>query len=55
MHQLRQLSGVLLLLVVPVIGVVPLQLVIAVVGFSMLGVIRIARSFLGKTDSPSLG
>jgi hypothetical protein len=50
----REVFFVLLQLAVPVIGVVLLQIAIAVVGFSALGIIRIARGFLGKTDSPSL-
>ena len=50
----REVFFVLLQFAVPVIGVALLQLAIAVVGFSALGVIRFARNFLGKTGSPSL-
>jgi hypothetical protein len=53
MPHTREVFGVLLLLAVPAIGVVLLQLAIAGVGFSALGIIRFARSFLGKTGSPS--
>ena len=51
--QTREVFGVLSQFAVPVIGVVLLQLAIAVVGFAALGIIRFARSFFGKTSSPS--
>jgi len=46
--QTREVFGVLSQFAVPVIGVVLLQLAIAVVGFAALGIIRFARSFFGK-------
>jgi len=46
--QTREVFGVLSQFAVPVIGVVLLQLAIAVVGFSALGLLRLFRSLVGK-------
>ena len=48
MPQLRDVFGVLLWLVVPVIGLVLLQFATAVVGVSALGIIRFARGVFEK-------
>jgi hypothetical protein len=48
MPHIRDVFGVLLWLVVPVMGLVLLQLAIGVVGFSTLGIMRFARSAVGK-------
>ena len=46
------MSGVLLLIPVPLIGLLVLQLAVAILGLSALGLIRFFRSLLGKpTDN----
>jgi hypothetical protein len=53
MPQIRDVLGVLLLFVVPVIGLVLLQLAIAVVGFSASRIIRSARNVASKPTGNS--
>ena len=52
MAQAHDMFGVLLLIAVPLIGLLVLQLAVAILGFSALGLIRFFRSLLGKpTDN----
>jgi hypothetical protein len=52
MPQAYDMSGVLLLIPVPLIGLLVLQLAVAILGLSALGLIRFFRSLLGKpTDN----
>ena len=52
MPQAHDMFGVLLLIAVPLIGLLVLQLAVAILGFSASGLIRFFRSLLGKpTDN----
>jgi hypothetical protein len=53
MPQIQNLFGILLWFAVPAIGLVLLQLAIAIAGVSTLGIIQFARSAFGRPTGSS--